>query len=586
MSTRTDPEFPADSTPVTAAVVTVSSDARTERAEQGSPGSSALLPALLSLLAAGALAAGALALAPRLCSSLFKDVPGAGADWSLSWRMRGTPVAQLVQTRWQPTTLLVGASLGLAYLLALLAAGVALLVHRLEQAVAPLAALLKAVGRLALYPQATLPVYVLSVVLAIFLLPLLPDSAGRIVATDGELSALLPRLALPALALALLPGLLAGQTIAQEITRPRQAPGGRAGSALLGGLAALLEQTAGVLGASVIVEQFFGWPGLGRNFVVALAGRDYPVCLGIVWAYAGIVLAARLLATFARWPAARGTQPQPALPTRPAVHRPGRTIWGVFAVTLLVVPLALALAGLAVGPDAPAKITAGAQYAAPSAQFPWGTDALGRDLRARALRGGFNTLSSATLVGLALVPLAVGGWTLWRGLARRLPHRARWIARMLRLPLAALLFIPVLVLVAFLRLLWLAGGEIPWTGLLLILCVALLPRACCAWEALRTGQRCTVRAVAGAAAALGLSGIFSAFWALTLLEVLGLAAWPPPAPTLGGLFTDALAAMSVRPELLFVVGGLAAGCSFCLFTAADAVSGFFTSKQVMAHFNR
>lgn len=578
MSTQTDQELPADTAPETGTAATVSPNARTGRP--------ALLPALLSLLAAGALAAIALALAPRLCSSLLKEVPGAQPDWTLSWRMRGATVAQLVQTRWQPTTLLVGAGLGLAYLLALIAAGVAVLIRRLEQAIAPLGALLKALGRLALYPLATLPVYVLGVVLILFLMPLLPGGAGRITSGAGGLSALLPGLATPALALALFPGLLVGQAIAREITRPRQAPTGRTGPALLIGVAVLLEQTGGVLGASVIVEQFFGWPGLGRNFVGALSGRDYPVSLGIVWAYAGIVLAARLLATFARWLAARGTQPQPALPTGPAARRTGRVIWGVFAVALPIVPLALALVGFAVGPDAPAKITDGAKYAAPSARFPWGTDALGRDMRARALRGGFNTLSSATLASLALVPLAVGGWALWRGLAHRFPRQAQWIKRVLRLPLDALLFIPVLVLVALLRLLWLAGGEIPWTGLILILCVALLPRACCALEALLAGQRCTVRAVAGAAAALGLSGIFFAFWALTLLEILGLAAWPPPAPTLGGLFTDALAAMSVRPELLFVVGGLAAACSFCLFTAADAVIGFFTSKQVMAHFNR
>lgn len=168
MSTQTDHELPADSAPETDAAVTASPDARIDRTEQGPAARPALLPSLLSLLAAGALAAIALALVPHLCSSLLEDVPGAQPDWTLSWRMRGTTVAQVIQTRWQPTTLLVGAGLGLAYLLALIAAGVAVLIHRLEQAVAPLGALLKALGRLALYPQATLPVYVLGVMLILF----------------------------------------------------------------------------------------------------------------------------------------------------------------------------------------------------------------------------------------------------------------------------------------------------------------------------------------------------------------------------------------------------------------------------------
>lgn len=57
----------------------------------------------------------------------------------------------------------------------------------------------------------------------------------------------------------------------------------------------------GVIAGSVFVEQVFAWPGLGRTMLSAIAGRDYPVVLGLTLVYATTVVGANLLADAALW---------------------------------------------------------------------------------------------------------------------------------------------------------------------------------------------------------------------------------------------------------------------------------------------
>jgi peptide/nickel transport system permease protein len=51
-----------------------------------------------------------------------------------------------------------------------------------------------------------------------------------------------------------------------------------------------------VIAGSVFVEQLFAWPGLGRTMLSAIAGRDYPVVMGLTLVYAAAVISANLLA--------------------------------------------------------------------------------------------------------------------------------------------------------------------------------------------------------------------------------------------------------------------------------------------------
>jgi ABC-type dipeptide/oligopeptide/nickel transport system permease component len=41
-------------------------------------------------------------------------------------------------------------------------------------------------------------------------------------------------------------------------------------------------QLGTLLGGTVVVEQIFAWPGLGRLVVQAILSRDYPVVQGVV----------------------------------------------------------------------------------------------------------------------------------------------------------------------------------------------------------------------------------------------------------------------------------------------------------------
>ncbi|MFQ5877169.1 MAG: ABC transporter permease [Acidobacteriota bacterium] len=57
-------------------------------------------------------------------------------------------------------------------------------------------------------------------------------------------------------------------------------------------LAAILP---GLVGGSVIIEQVFSWPGLGRLYLGSVLARDYPVVLGLTLLSASAVLAGQLV---------------------------------------------------------------------------------------------------------------------------------------------------------------------------------------------------------------------------------------------------------------------------------------------------
>jgi peptide/nickel transport system permease protein len=55
----------------------------------------------------------------------------------------------------------------------------------------------------------------------------------------------------------------------------------------------------GLVAGSVFVESVFGWPGMGRAMLSAIAARDTPVVLGATLVYATLVIAANLAADLA-----------------------------------------------------------------------------------------------------------------------------------------------------------------------------------------------------------------------------------------------------------------------------------------------
>jgi peptide/nickel transport system permease protein len=52
----------------------------------------------------------------------------------------------------------------------------------------------------------------------------------------------------------------------------------------------------GLIGGSVIIEQIFTWPGMGRLFFESIRERDYPTIMGLTLLFSLLTLAGQLLA--------------------------------------------------------------------------------------------------------------------------------------------------------------------------------------------------------------------------------------------------------------------------------------------------
>lgn len=65
--------------------------------------------------------------------------------------------------------------------------------------------------------------------------------------------------------------------------------------ALLPVLSYLGPASAGIITGSVVIEQIFGIPGIGRYFVTAALNRDYTVVMGVVVFYGALVIAFNFL---------------------------------------------------------------------------------------------------------------------------------------------------------------------------------------------------------------------------------------------------------------------------------------------------
>ena len=98
------------------------------------------------------------------------------------------------------------------------------------------------------------------------------------------------------------------ETLAQEFIRTARAKGASESSvvflhamklASLPVLNFLGPAAAGLLTGSLIVEEIFGLPGIGRYFVQAALNRDYTLMMGVVLCYATLVIMLNFLADIA-----------------------------------------------------------------------------------------------------------------------------------------------------------------------------------------------------------------------------------------------------------------------------------------------
>jgi ABC-type dipeptide/oligopeptide/nickel transport system permease subunit len=529
------------------------------------------------------------ALAPTLPPECYRRGPG--TEWSVSWSIGrcNQLVTEVIGQRLPNTLLLLGVGLFLALLLALIATLVAVLAHRLEERIGPLGSILRGVGRLLAFCLATPPVLVMAPLLIFFFsfqLKLLP-SAGMSTPGVGGPGDVMNRLILPALTLALFPSVLTAQAVAREVTLPRERVGGRLWLiGLFKGLGVLVGQVGGVLSATVLVEIIFRWPGIGGWVLQSVANRDYPLLFGLLSVYIGLVLVGRLIAELFRW--LERLVRVPVLPLQPARTRWRRIahrLWLVLTLVLLLVPLALTVAGLLVRPEAAIKQDVMSSNKPPSSVHPLGTDDLGRDLQARVLRGGLVTLGVAALVAVIVLLPGVLGGALTGLLASRRVWWAESVADLLLLPADVLLYFPpVLGAVAI----WIVThSPAPWVKVMLVALIMLLPRAVRVYQTLWVAapeQRKGLALGLAGSGVLFLSTLFAAFGLVTILDYLGLGMVNPPQPTLGYVLSFATIGMRTRPEGLFASGGAIWICAFAFYAAADALVGFF-HKEALARLN-
>ncbi|MEU7722066.1 ABC transporter permease subunit [Streptomyces tibetensis] len=151
----------------------------------------------------------------------------------------------------------------------------------------------------------------------------------------------------------------------------------------------------GLTGGSVAVEQIFDIPGLGRLTLHAALAQDLPVLqtgtLALVLLAAAAGLLARIAARLLIGPALRDGALESLHRPRPPAPRTLPLLYGGLLTAVIG-------AGL---PRDPLALDTLARLQAPSAEHPFGTDALGRDVLARISHGAVTTLGTALAVSAA-----------------------------------------------------------------------------------------------------------------------------------------------------------------------------------------
>jgi len=533
----------------------------------------------------------------ELVLALAETVPGRGepADWSTSLLYQ-QPVAEIVASRLPHTLLLLGVALGLALVLALILALLAMLVHHLEQSqsAGPLGSVLKGLGRIPTFAVASLPAWGLGVVLVYFLafrLQLLP-AVGMVSTTGpdaGTLADRLRHLVLPVVTLAAFPTVATAQAIAREVTLPRTKGGWRIWlGGLFRALGTLLGQIGGVVGAAVLVETAFAWPGLGRTVVEAVVRGDASLLLGMLKALAVFILVGRAAAELFRWlEGLVREEPVPAAPSR--WRKTARAIYVVVALALLLVPLGLAAAGAFTSPNAVLYENPTSRMQGPMAGHPWGTDTQGRDVRARVLRGTMISLAAAVM-GAVLATFVGGGYGALVGfLASRRTLLTESLADVLLWTADVALFLPavptVLIVASLIPTSASAATAVNWEPVFGAVGIALLPRAMRAGQALWLGRSPTQKGgILDGLGALFLGTILFGLGLVVTMSYVGVGV-QTPMPALGSLLREGMNLLRTNPAALLAPLFVLWACTVALYFAADALIGYFQDKGVLARLN-
>ncbi len=302
----------------------------------------------------------------------------------------------------------------------------------------------------------------------------------------------------------------------------------------------LLKLVGAIFVVSMLVEQIFAYPGLGRLLMEATNRRDLPVLFGVTWVLVLMVVLVKLAADLieiaynhfgkpAPSPEQAGEQPAPRLRIPMG--------WLIFCLVLVFISIMVAVVGPAFAPYEMNEIILADRLSPPSTEHFLGTDNLGRDVFSRLLFGFRTTLSASLLSAGILVVIATG----WATLAAYLRKANNWLGDTLEdvvmLPRDVICAFPWLVLLMLLM-------SMVGPGLLqvaLIGSLVLLPRA--------VGM---VREAYGSPPE-GRGWLYSVLWSIPVMLLLTVAGGilytsslsyfgfgvPPPTPELGGMLSGA-----------------------------------------------
>ncbi len=396
---------------------------------------------------------------------------------------------------------------------------------------------------------------------------------------------------LPVLALATLPACLVARSMLGEIARYRTSGGNRSALILHAALSFFhhgLIQAIGMLGGTLIVELLFSLPGTGRLFIQSIMFIDRPVTLGLANLFLLLSLLLRAGADLVQGldgfvlPSLQPSEPKAeALPAETfSSVRTLRRVWIGFCLLLVVVPFAQGMIGFLTGGEkiveqnvADRNLPPGGESADGSV-YAWGTDTLGRDIRARAHYALGVNLGSSLLVALAVLLLALPGGLLAGYLARRGAVWADLLDDAIMFPAEALMSLPGLVLLTFILV---AAGPgivnlLVWLGL-----AFLLPRSVCMvrdwWMTATPGKSPWLR-LAGVSLGVLLLGTGVAVITQSVMGFVGLGT-PPPQPDLGAMLMGGMRTMIMSPQAALRPGWVLLYAALGWFLLADALLSAF-----------
>ncbi len=276
---------------------------------------------------------------------------------------------------------------------------------------------------------------------------------------------------------------------------------------------------------------------LGRLFIDAINRRDFPIIFGIAFASVVIIVLFKLAADLSDIAYRRFTRSPATVTTTPV---PARTVprWvPAVCFALVAVALVVAVAAPLIAPYGYNSQELAFRLAPPSGQFPLGTDNLGRDILSRVIFGIREDVFMALMAVGIMAVLAVG----WAVLAARVKRSDDWrgdtLEDLVMLPRDVLYAFPWLIVVLLAVVFTRVSGPVSAFGMPLILGVglALLPRAVGVMqEAYRSqpeGEPWS-RAVLRALPVMLFFAVGGGILYVASAGYLGLGV-PPPAPELG-----------------------------------------------------